>query len=328
MNTSYFTVTHAVLVSLIVSNAVAAQVPAFAVLVEKPRVVPGEPVVVDFVLANTHSQEICAVNSKDIEEGWISAVLVASANGEVAAEWGSNTGCLAGVGRILTFSGRCLDALASGEQIRKRALVVFLKADEGGGRPSGPLQPGRYTVNGSIFWDETVLEAAPVILEVVPPMDPENRHASDLVDATFKSFMGDVNMRLGLAGLEPTGSIKRILEECPNTVHALIVRTRLLVLQAQRLSRYVAAADTNIGTLNQQRQDALARITHHLAANPDDPLAIDLLDGKVKLLRRLEDEKGLRESIDQLKNRYPESGRARRAEAMWAQLHSDPGRDQ
>jgi hypothetical protein len=291
------------------------------------RPVVGEPLVVDFVVRNSGDKPICSPPHVAIENSLVEFSITAYGDEQTAGSWGSFMGCGPGSERIGMFDGRCLDMLDTGEELRGRRLVVLLTRSKPGGDGSErhPLGLGKYTLIGEIPWGTSRLRTSGVDVDIVGVNRASGECATRLVDVQFAGFMGDGAPRMGLGvDLEASGSVKRIIDECPESIHANLARSRLLALQAERLSTHYGMSAEARASWRQKLAEVIKGIDEHLRTNPDDPLEVDLLDGKIQLLYRLGNEESLRQGIDVLIARYPKSGRARRAEEMWRQLHSDP----
>lgn len=291
------------------------------------RPVVGEPLVVNFVLSNETQEEICTPPPSYIEGAPVHFTLHAYSAGEYVGRLSSGGGgCLKQFG-VIRFDGHCSDSLEPGQQLHGHGLGVLLPAknkDLYGPTDSVPLDPGKYTLRGEVLWGSWRLKTDDVRIEVLAPRTRDDLRASQLVDHTYASFMSSYpTMGIGKA-LIPVMSVKAILEECPNSIHAQLARSRLLVLQSHKLSRDYGTTDEEREAAKQQAIDIVSRISDHLAQQDDDPLEVDLMDGKVQLLRRLERENELRQAIDALIEKYPDSGRTRRAQKMWKQIHSNP----
>jgi len=255
--------------------------------------------------------------------------LYAYSGGDFVGRGGSTDGCMKQFG-IVKIGDHCADSLGAGQQLMGRGwfAVMFPAHHMFGPADAIPLGPGKYTLRGEVLWGDWRLRTNEVRVEIMIAVQPDDARASRLVDATFASFMcARPTMGVG-SDLMGDGSVRSILEECPTSVHARLARSRLLVLQAERLSGRSGVSHDEQNGWKMQMLDVVRGIERHFESHPNDPLELDLLDGKVQLLRHLQEEEGLRESIDALIARYPESGRARRAEAMWRQLHSYPGDDE
>lgn len=303
--------------------------PTGEIAVLRKQITVGEPIVVDFIVRNEHDTPICSPAHNDIERALVEFTLRVYSENSVVARWGTSIGCVKGAGVIARFAetGECLRRLNSGKELRARKYVVLL-VDPNGNPVMGAIQhgialpPGVYTLVGQIPWGGSMMNTEPVEIRVVQPSKLHDRGAAKLVGQEFQLFMDTAIM--GMNDMEASGSVKRILERFPDSVHAVLAQSRLLVLQADKLKSRYGTTDDQRETDKQLMIDVVSRIDEHLRADPDDPLALDLMDGKIHLLRRLEREDELRQAIDALAAKYPHSGRTRRAQDMWKQIHSNP----
>ena len=290
------------------------------------RPVVGEPLVVDFVVSNETQEEICTPPPLSIEGGLVEFILYAHSGADFVGRSISGWFCGKRPG-VFKFDGHCTEILEPGQQLRGHGFAVLLASEDKNiyGRPTSvPLDPGHYTLTGKVRWGNWSLQTDSVQIEIVAPRTQHEILASESVDAIYAIFVSSyVTVGLG-KDLMPAESVKAILEQCPDSVHARLARSRLLVLQAHKLKSRRSTTDEQREADKQQMIDVVSRIDVHLRTHHDDPLELDLMDGKIQLLRRLQKEDKLRQAIDALAAKYPLSGRTRRAQKMWKQIHSNP----
>lgn len=300
--------------------------PTVQMQVLNARPVVGEPLVVGFVVSNETQEEICTPPPLSIEGGLVEFILYAHSGADFVGRSISGWFCGKRPG-VFKFDGHCTESLEPGEQLRGHGFAVLLASEDKNiyGRPTSvPLDPGHYTLMGMVTWGDWRLETDSVRVEIVAPRTRDDILASESVDAIYAIFVSSyVTVGLG-KGLMPAESVKAILEQCPNSVHARLARSRLLVLQAYKLKSRYAVTDEEREGDKLQMIDVVSRIDEHLRTHPNDPLELDLMDGKIQLLGRLQREDKLRQAIDALAEKYPHSGRTRRAHKMWKQFHSNP----
>jgi hypothetical protein len=291
--------------------------------VENPRLIVGEPLIVDFIVRNDGATNVCSPPHLDFETGRISFSLHArQPNGRVFKWNGHGAGCTKGIGDILILqNGGCRTVLSPGRELRSRKLVVFLELSEEHGFAQ-PLETGQYELIGVVPWGENTLQTLPIAIDVFDARDPSDRGASRLVDNAYAQFC-DSGI-LGMADLDPTGSVARILDEFERSVHARLATSRLLALRAERLSGTYGVSEEQRRGWRNHILETLARIDEHLQARPGDALELELMDGKVQLLRRLELIEQLQSAVGALIEKYPGSARAERAREMMRQLRESP----
>jgi len=234
---------------------------------------------------------------------------------------------------VFRFNGECTEALELGEELRGHGIAVLIAGDPWH-NPSAqyvPLGPGRFVLSAEVLWGDWALKTNTVPIEIAAPDNTDDLCASEMVDASFASFMSPMPT-MGLASTEtgtvvPVGSVKRILEECPESVHARIAKSRLLMLQAEKLSTR-AMPQQNPELRRQLMLETVKSIDRRLRTQNADPLELELLDAKVKLLHRVADDTALRQAIDALVTRYPDSARARRAEGIRRERHLDSPKEE
>ena len=123
----------------------------------------------------------------------------------------------------------------------------------------------------------------------------------------------------------PLESVKRVLETAPDSVHAQVARSVLLLRQCQRLDieffkRLGSNEDRRVETL----REALGRIDSHLRSNPRDPFADEFLYRRTILLQDMEDINALRSAVSDLRDRFPDSWYAREAKRRMDEFLREP----
>jgi hypothetical protein len=172
---------------------------------------------------------------------------------------------------------------------------------------------------GEILWVDGLLRTAPVSIEIVAARSAADRAASELVDEVFRSFMADSSAPLGVAGGEPIGSAKEILDRFPGSAHARMARPRALLHRA----RFCLAGD-----VHDPRRQALVvddAIAKHLVDNAMDPLERELLYARVQLLTNFEVMDKVDWVLDQLRSRHARSGYTTAAERLVRERRGAPG---
>lgn len=303
--------------------ALADGAPTCEAVVLKNRVVVGEPIIVDLVVRNESEDPIQSRVSDNKRFSRLELIARVRQGSEVISSCGSRLYCVHDplYKARNPSTGEWMIQLEPGRELRARRLFVF-RVERSEPRHEGhddrcPLGPGTYTITGHIPWIDGRLSTPPVEIEVVAPEEVEDRAAAALVDGTFASFMTYEHTIVGMSGMSPTGSVKRILDDCPTSVHARVARSRLLVLQARKVLQDRTGAP---GAERRERKarmlDLVQRIEAHLAEDPDDPLEFDLLKARVGLLRLFEVVDPLLNAIDDLIERYPDAAYAEDAKKM------------
>ncbi len=307
----------------------------------RQRVVVGEPLVLDLVVRNDSLQPVQSRSREDIAYARCEFSVSAYVEETRVARWSyrSDASDTPLYKSRRPGTDRWMFELQPGAEFRCRQLVVLLQAPPAAATPveerfgfapvdgrddkprserrvtrqPTPLGPGRYTLVANLPWIDAPLQAGPVEIEIVEPTSPQDREAAKLVDDTFRSFLADHSMIDGFAGGQPTGSVKRILEQYPDSVQARIARARLLL---HRVRQFFGS-----GPLPESERHARPRaldedIGAHLAGSANDPLELELLHARVRLLTDSEYVDKVEGVLTQMAAKYPESGYTRAARKL------------
>jgi hypothetical protein len=314
----------ALLTFVAVNSVLGEHDPDAKIVLQKWHFVVGEPIVMDFVVRNESAQPIQTRAVDDVGFSRLELVVRAFAERQEVAEWCGGSPYVLDLHQMRNpDTGEWLFQLAPGEALSARKLVVLIlpPPKDPWQEPRvkrGPLFPGRYVLVGSIPWVDGRIETEAIEVDIVASDNQDDRQAAELVDPVFDSFMGDSRGMVGISGMDPTGSVARILNEYPDSIHAELARSRLVQLRAHRImDSYPAGMTPEQRSAWPDRQSSMVKeIDEHLRRKPDDPLKLDLLYARMKILRKLELADPLDKACDEMIAAAPNSTYAQEAREL------------
>lgn len=280
--------------------------------------VVGEPLLLDISCQNRHNVQLpmAYLTPTDMANSGITLEF-RSHQTDVINYWINPASCAKQIGAIRhRDSGEWTSLLDPGEAITCRKVVIACvngtsDGDDEERTPSAPLPPGDYGVICKLYWGDRELVSQEITIHVVEASTHDEEIAGSISNAALSRFLargaGTGAHRLADDG-SPPECVKQLVQSAPNSIHARIARSVVLLLQCERLNaEFFSKMRLDSREKEAALRDALVRIDVHLREHPRDPFANEFLYRKAMLFRDLDDVEALRSAVTYLQERFPDS---------------------